>query len=1647
MKQCKRLLAMLSSLVLTVSLFALPYGSVAAEDTTPTSEFGQVVGVIQQDAVKTTCNGGDFLGRTFTPSSAISLTKASGNYAIVMEINIHQDYGFTDAAWMQKSLGDGGTDIFSSDNGKFSPGHLITTWLPQNGRANDTWMKVAVPLSGYGYTNIQKVQLNIYNHPERYDTSMSADDRKYGASISYRNVYVVDMSRNADGSMRSELATFGSPAADEITHVNADGNHTVTSVPTTKIFYNGITSDIALDKMNLEFDMMYSSDNADFVSSKIVNGNVRLYDPSERNAASSYTSGKLAKSDTWYHISIPLTSFSGMTDATGLTQVYAFNYNDASVNGKQTNPGFTSHVKNIRITHSDMRALQTALEDSKTILYDVDDNATAYEAELDKAKALLANTEATYDDFVKELAALNTAKAALTNLRTVTYDVGHYPDEEKSYTSTGSNSSGTTYFVDWKYTKATLDLSDGKTYDVVEGTDPSVRYTVGANRYLVAKITVSKNDAYTGDLDVSGGLPKLSKLDFRLRGVDGKKTDLDTNTERRTDTYTAVPTAEQVNADGSVTYTIEYLLDESRNIWKGDTYDRRVDWSHVNRIWANYTFDSQIAAKANNSTTSIVMTVEELKFVDKTVEAINNAVTALANDSLPVGKYTAASTEAYRELQSQAKAMMASDEATLQAKNQLLKKAEAAKNDFVAVIPEYIQFGTPESITSFTNTGVEGKHYMNSTINVTKNAITGTESLSTLQLRMEILVTRDDGMTDVTNTLVNGDLTLYSGSTEMKKSFGKGTNSLLGSASAGKWNTVCLNLSDFTNSTAALSAITKVKLFAYNDLRGSTSNPGITVQIRNVAVIDGSNSDLLNRLKAAFDDVTEDGAKEFTPDSLAAYQAVYDEWYTVYENVDLSQAEEAIAAMAAARKTLVCVDPFVMTFNSWNGTYNVTASKEANVYANWKGSDQGTVDLSVRNYDNLRLRFDLTFVATGDTPLPETLTVGSMRLAIRKQEGNPEYSLEFGNAIKTLDPTKANAIDLPFTNLTGSNEDGLVRDILMWMHINELADAADGAYQVVIANARVVDATKENMAAALKTAATMTLDEMGDADGVVYNEASATALKAAQAAALELLNNESITYVQLADAQQAINDAKAQLTLVGHTLMTFSKFANNTKNFMYNNAKGVYMGWTKADQGVVDLSRYTKEQLVLRINFFVGSTDPENYPVPETVTLNNQRLSLASRLNNQEKALTFPATYNGTYDAQNGFIEIPLSKATDSDFAWTAAQDIIWYVQVAEFADDVSTSPNSKNEANNGSGHYYINATGARVVDVTAEENLGTISTVGNGRVDITGGLTYGKDDTLTAATTSSANFVGWKQNNIFTKASEDTTSITLPVTGSQDVAAYFVNSDETAVVYYGKYNRVIDVQVVKAASELSAPSIPTIIGQTTKGWDTEDDALAMAVDSNKGGSIAVNAVYVDDTASTGYTLTLINAQRTNGEDTTGLTFDTRIEAAAVPVEGKVFSHWTLDGMKVSTADTYTFYVSGDNTVEAVYVDSADDVQKPALSADINQQLITADANGTYTISMIAQTYMPEDMTLMEYGLIYAPNEATLNDLASYTAGKDYLKIVATSRVPNRQYKVDLLKVKAGRTRYGMAYITVRTADGTVQTVYSSIVSATTPAA
>lgn len=1673
MRKCKRLLSVTTSLLILASSFALPYG-VTAEGTDPVGAYPNadpdepyyVVGRFQDKGDVTTtqsnvtentgsdaatypnkCSGGDVY---ITAKQAIDLTGwDTSTLAVMMDVTTSRQDGVTGAG----SLTATGNQRFTVRNGNANVIEAVATpYLTKfttnyGNRAGDTIRYVipwdyqhnGSPIRKRDDTTVTSLYWAVYNDSYKQDIDKNGlYDDAYGLDVKIENARIVDLSRDGSGEKNGMVAM-----------VTQDSSCTTNSGGLMTMAYSPLLMNVAgkadlvgtLDpsKLRLEYEVSVSGDgdptyvhNSDF--------GIKVGDTEIK---STWPSGVLSKTDTWYSYSKDLSAMSGFStnlDFTNIGQVRFWIYNDNDGNNNHPPKAeMTLRIRNVRIVHSDVADLQAEFDKARNYVYEVDDAAAAYEAAIADARTLFTDPTTIYTDFTDAISSLAALKGNLNGFREVTYDVANFPTAEQVWTSSMNNSSGKGIFMDWKGTSQPADITDGETYTAVAGTDPAVRGAIGANRYLTATVTLSRNEAYTGDLALAEGaeLPKLSKLDFRLRSPDSADKTMDTTTERRTDTYTMYPVSSVKNADGSVTYTMELLLDDSKNIWTNNsTYDRRLDWSRVNRIWGTWTFESEIAAKANNSQTNIKMSVDQLKLVNKTAQAIDAAIEELAGATFPDGKYTAVSMADYLACQADAKALMASDSATLQEKNAVLKAAAEAKSKLEAVLKEYVQFGVPETVTTWTNTGIENQHMQSKSFAVTRNNITGSEDFSKLQLRMEIMVTRDDGEANVTNAIVNGNVNL-GGSPEMKKTFGSGTGSLLGNATAGKWNTIYINLSDFNDcSIDKLSSITRLALFGYNDLRGSTSNPGITVSVRNAAIIDGTNSDLLAKLKAAFDDVTDGGTKEYTPSSLAAYQAVYDQWYPVYKNVDLTQADAAIAAMADALKQLVCVDPMVMTFSGWEKTINNTKSSEANLYADWSGADQGVTDISIRNRDNLRLRFDLTFAALGETPLPETLTVGSMRLAIRKQAGNPEYSLEWGNAIKTLDPSKTNSIDLPFAGVGGNNEDGQIRDILMWMHINEIADMENATYSMTISNARVVDVTKDNMAEALRAAATISLEDLGRQDGVVYSDTGAENYKAAQAAALELLKAESPTYVQLADAQKAIDDAKASLMVMGHTVMTFSKF-NGVNNWMYGNAKTFYADWKNADQGITNLSRYDLSKLVLRMNVSFMTNDGQTADVqPETMTLKTTRLGLRSVVDGQnvERNLTL-GNQNIKWDGNNS-IEVPLSTCA-SDMDWSAVRDLIWIFQLDELVDSTTENPGDLN------GKYRAVIDNARIVDVTAEEKLGRVNVTGNGAVAITGDLVYGGTDTLTAATTSAnSTFVGWNVNASFNRDN----SVSLPVSGSERVSAYYVNADETAVIYYGKYNKVLGVQVVKTAGELTAPAIPDIYGYKAAGWDTPAEGMEALVESGRGGTAAVTAVYEADTDQTLYTITLTNAQRTNGSETENLMFDTRIEVKAMPVEGQQFSHWELDGMAVGYEETYSFYVSGNNAVTAVY--TSGEAAKPVLAVGIKQTLMMEDtASGTYTISMIGQTYIPVGDTVLEYGLVYAPNETIIGDLGSYEAGLDYLRIVSSSRMANRQYIIHLTNVKPNRTRYGMAYVTVKHADGSVETLYSTVKSITTPVA
>lgn len=548
----------------------------------------------------------------------------------------------------------------------------------------------------------------------------------------------------------------------------------------------------------------------------------------------------------------------------------------------------------------------------------------------------------------------------------------------------------------------------------------------------------------------------------------------------------------------------------------------------------------------------------------------------------------------------------------------------------------------------------------------------------------------------------------------------------------------------------------------------------------------------------------------------------------------------------------------------------------------------------------------------------------------------------------------------------------------------------------------------------------------------LYTTSSANAYRDALQNAHSVLVDTEAGQGAVDGALSALQDAKSALQVVDrYTVFELPTFRNVTNGQGDGVARRFYHNWHGLGQKY-DLTVYDPDALVLRMNLWIGLNDSASTTIlPETLTVSGIRWAVRSNQNQQQETSLYDTSVFGGLKWGDNTIEIPFSALKDRDSGttdWSRIDDIFLYYDVTELNDAVA-------------GDYISKITHLRLVNKDIETTIGDVGVVGNGKIDITGEYIYGGDDVISASTTAeNTTFVGWWHNNTFVQ--EETLSCV--ATGNENVTAYFVKPNESVVVFYGKYNRVIDVQVVTSADELNPPTIPALEGYISKGWNEPEEMWGALL--IPGGVSSLTTVYAPDAASDRYTITLVNAHRSNGTATTGLNFDTRIEVTADVPAGKVLAYWMLDGMNVGGGNSYVFYVSGNNTIQAVFADEGAPVVKPSLHAAVKQTKLQQTAEDRYTMSFICQTYLPDDYTLLEYGALIAPTYGVLRSVADgkqvddgLTEGSDYLRIISSSRTPNRQYLVELRNVKAGRTRYGMAYIIARNADGEVVTVYSSI--------
>ena len=337
----------------------------------------------------------------------------------------------------------------------------------------------------------------------------------------------------------------------------------------------------------------------------------------------------------------------------------------------------------------------------------------------------------------------------------------------------------------------------------------------------------------------------------------------------------------------------------------------------------------------------------------------------------------------------------------------------------------------------------------------------------------------------------------------------------------------------------------------------------------------------------------------------------------------------------------------------------------------------------------------------------------------------------------------------------------------------------------------------------------------------------------------------------------------------------------------------------------------------------------------------------------------------------------------------------------------------------------------AVTVEVAATD-LG--STTLNGKAQASAKVTVNGEVTLTATPVDGAQFVGWKVNN--TLVSTDAEYTTTVVANTTFVPVFKETAADTfTVVFVDSYGNVIDSTQYTKGQTVVAPTAPARPGYTFAGWSLSDDAIAAL---QEGATIV--AQYTKDEVKTytvkadGATITTSKASAENVLD--GVTYDTKVTVTKAGTKA-----WTVNGATVAYGDTYTFYCGSDIELTAV----ADTTETASTKvAMVDASLING---STYKVAFLAtRTIAPTD-TIVKQGFVYGVDMAA-SDLVLENVGKTagaLNKTVKVAYADNSYEQTSLVYGvggnNAGHSANAVAFVTVKAADGSINTVYSEMAS------
>lgn len=234
--------------------------------------------------------------------------------------------------------------------------------------------------------------------------------------------------------------------------------------------------------------------------------------------------------------------------------------------------------------------------------------------------------------------------------------------------------------------------------------------------------------------------------------------------------------------------------------------------------------------------------------------------------------------------------------------------------------------------------------------------------------------------------------------------------------------------------------------------------------------------------------------------------------------------------------------------------------------------------------------------------------------------------------------------------------------------------------------------------------------------------------------------------------------------------------------------------------------------------------------------------------------------------------------------------------------------------------------------------------------------------------------------------------------------------------------------------AEIVAPVHGIFTGYEFEGWQSDDQKNAEWFRADENGKIKVRK---DTTIYARYRSVAGLELRVNGESKGEYCFADEVTVTAEKIKNdKFFSGWYMNDVMVSDKAVYTFYITGDTSLEARYEGNSFITPQAMINMSMGKRVL-ADT-GMKTMNMNVNWSLPEGNTFIGAGIILSLAD---NELALENVGKDGVVKVSTRLTVNQglySYTLYMNDALQNENVYARGYVTyMDDISGKIMTKYS----------